>query len=399
MAVSSQFVPITSHCSIYISESKPIPALASARIQCWALTLSAYNYCIQYKPGSANSNADVLSKLPLPESPSSVPVPGETIFLLETVHTSPLDATQIRSWTNKDPILAKVRTMILQGWTHTSDKELQPYQLRKDELSVHDGCILIGSRVVILDAAQTKMLDQLHQGYPGITRMKGLARSFVWRPGMDHQLEQKVKACPNCQQHQNLPATAPLHPWEWPRRPWARVHVDYAGLTSGKMLLITVDTHSKWIEIQVVSSETSRSTIDHLRTLFATHGLPKVLVSDNGTPFTSGEFTEFVRRNGIRHVRTASYHPSSHGLAERAVKTVKEGLRKSAKGGSLECQLARLLFQYRITPHYTTGVAPAELLFNRQIRSHISQVQPDLSSHVESKQLAQKRQHDVRCKE
>ena len=78
---------------------------------------------------------------------------------------------------------------------------------------------------------------------------------------------------------------------------------------------------------------------------------------------------------------------------------MKEGLRKNGNGGSLECQLARLLFQYRITPHSTTGVAPAELLFNRQIRSHISQVQPDLSSHVESKQLAQKRQHDVHCKE
>ena len=279
------------------SESKPIPALASARIQRWALTLSAYNYRIQYKPGSANSNADVLSRLPLPESPSSVPVPGETIFLLETLHTSPIDATQIRNWTNKDPLLAKVRTMILQGWICTSDKELQPYQLRKHELSVHDGCVLIGSRVVIPDAARTRMLDQLHQGHPGITRMKGLARSFVWWPGMDHQLEQKVKACPNCQQHQNTPATAPLHPWEWPKRPWARVHIDYAGPISGKMLLITVDAHSKWIEAQVVSSATSRSTIDHLRTLFATHGLPEVLVSDNGTPFTSGEFTDFVKRN------------------------------------------------------------------------------------------------------
>ena len=123
----------------------------------------------------------------------------------------------------------------------------------------------------------------------------------------------------------------------------------------------------------------------HLRTLFVTHGLPEVLVSDNSTPFTSGEFAEFVRRNGIRHVRTAPYHPSSNGLAERAVKMVKEGLRKTAKVWSLECQLAGLLFQYRITLHSTTGVAPAELLFNRQIRSHISQVQPDLSSHVESK--------------
>ena len=121
---------------------------------------SAYNYHIQYKPGNANSNADVLSRLPLPESPSSVPLPGKTVFLLETLQTSPIDATQIHNLTSKDPILAKVRAMILQGWTHTSDKELQPYQQRVEELSVHDGCVLLGSRVVIPDAARTEQAIQ-----------------------------------------------------------------------------------------------------------------------------------------------------------------------------------------------------------------------------------------------
>ena len=131
------------------------------------------------------------------------------------------------------------------------------------------------------------------------------------------------------------------------------------------------------VDVQVVNSATSRNTIDHLRTLFATHGIPEVLVSDNGTPFTSTEFTEFTKRNGICHIKTAPYHPSSNGLAERAVKTVKEGLKKCNVVGSL----ARLLFQYRITPYSTIGISPAELLFNRQIRS---QAQLDLSIHVES---------------
>ena len=76
---------------------------------------------------------------------------------------------------------------------------------------------------MIPDVARTKMLDQLHQGHPGITRMKSLGSSFVSWPGMDHQLEHKVKACPNCQQHQNTTATAPLHLWEWPKQPWERV--------------------------------------------------------------------------------------------------------------------------------------------------------------------------------
>ena len=163
---------------------------------------------IQYKPGNENSNPDVLSRLPLPESPSSEPIPGETVFLMDTLQASPVNATQIRNCTSKDPILAKARTLILQGWTYTPDKDFQPFQLRKEELSVHDGCVLLGSRVVIPEVLRSKMLEQLHQGHPGITRMKALARRFVWWPGMDQQLEQKVRSCVNCQQHQNKPATA-----------------------------------------------------------------------------------------------------------------------------------------------------------------------------------------------
>ena len=115
------------------SENKPILALAAARIQCWAFTLGGYNYQMQYKPGKDNSNADVLSWLPLSESPDNVPLPRETIFLIDTLQWSPVNAAQIRAWTSKDPVLSKVQTMVLQGWTHTSIKR---YQQRKDQLSI-----------------------------------------------------------------------------------------------------------------------------------------------------------------------------------------------------------------------------------------------------------------------
>ena len=100
------------------------------------------------------------------------------------------------------------------------------------------------------------------------------------------------------------------------------------------MLLVS---YSKWIGVQVVNSATSRNTIDHLRPPFATNGIPEVLVSDNGTPYTNIEFTN---RNGICHIKTAPHHTSSNGLAERAVKTVKEGLKKCNDVGLLNCQLA-----------------------------------------------------------
>lgn len=110
------------------SESRPIPPMASARIQRWALTLSAYDYGIEYRPGDKHSNANVLSRLPLPESVRETPQPGETVLLMESLQSSPVNSNQIKRWTDHDPILSKVRDFTLQGWQHSSDEQLQPYQ-------------------------------------------------------------------------------------------------------------------------------------------------------------------------------------------------------------------------------------------------------------------------------
>jgi len=112
-------------------------------------------------------------------------------------------------------------------------------------------------------------------------------------------------------------------------------------------------------------------TIRQLRKLFAQFGIPNTLVSDNGPQFAAVEFHEFCRLNGIRHTRVAPYHPSSNELAERAMRVVKDGLKKQ-QGGTLLDQLSRLLFQYKITPQTTTSIAPAELFLGRKPRSRMT---------------------------
>ena len=113
----------------------------------------------------------------------------------------------------------------------------------------------------------------------------------------------------------------------FPTEPWRRLHVDYAGPFLGKMLLIVVDAHSKWIDVEIVNSATAPVTVEKVRKIFATHGLLTTVVSDNGAVFTSEEFETFLERNGIHHIRITPYHPASNGQAERAVQTVKEGLK------------------------------------------------------------------------
>ena len=117
------------------------------------------------------------------------------------------------------------------GWTMTPCCQRcgSPYQTRAQELSVQDGCLLWGSCVVVSPQGRELVIRLLHEGHPGICRMKRLARGYVWWPGMDGELEQAVKQCTQCQENQNLPLKDPMHPWEWPECPWARIHIDYAG--------------------------------------------------------------------------------------------------------------------------------------------------------------------------
>ena len=145
------------------------------------------------------------------------------------------------------------------------------------------------------------------RGLPGLGAQNNSmpsTRSFVWWPGTDKALEDKVKTCEHCRHSQHLPAMAPIQPWEWPECPWSRLHVDYAGPLRGHMFLVVVDAYSKWMEVRPVKSATSTATISQLRAIFATHGIPELLVSDNGSTFSSSEFEEFMRLNGIRCHRT-----------------------------------------------------------------------------------------------
>ncbi|VDH98120.1 Hypothetical predicted protein [Mytilus galloprovincialis] len=127
--------------------------------------------------------------------------------------------------------------------------------------------------------------------------------------------------------------------------------------------------------------------------MFAIHGLPESIVSDNGTPFASQEFQDFVQRNGIKHIRSSPYQPSTNGLAERAVQTFKEGMKKVTEG-SIETRMAKFLFTYRLTPHATTAIAPAEMLMGRRPRSLLDLTYPNINSRVQQQTTRQKQSHD-----
>ncbi|XP_032888189.1 uncharacterized protein K02A2.6-like [Amblyraja radiata] len=383
-----KFTLITDHqplVSIF-NPKKGVPLMTAQRLQRWALFLGAHRYDIQYRGTKLHGNADSLSRLPLPIV-SDVPMTDVAeLFHMSICEVLPVDNKRIERETRNDRTLSGVYDVTVRGWPAEGDSRFPQYSARREQLSTCRGTVMCGSRVVIPQKLQKQILEELHVGHLGCTKMKSLARAYVWWPGIDGQIEELAKNCSGCRLEQKTPPLAPIHPWEWPSGPWKRVHIDYAGPFQESMFLVVVDAHSKWPEVIKMSSTTSQKTIVTLRTIFARYGLPEQICSDNGPQFVSEDFKKFLKTNGIKHYTSAPYHPATNGLAERFVQTFKKAL-KAMKHEDLPMQhkLDNFLFNYRNAVHAVTGQSPAMVFFNRQLGSKLDLVRPDLRRQVEQK--------------
>ena len=177
----------------------------------------------------------------------------------------PVNVRQLRAATRSDRTLSKVFRYTQSGWP---PQKLKPFADRRNELTVEEGCLLWGYRVLIPGKLRPKLLQELHRDHPGVVRMKAIARSYMWWPGLDRKIEQTVKGCQPCQAMKRALPKSPLHPWVWPDKPWQRVHLDFAGPFQGSMFLVAVDAFSKWPEVRAMTSTTVSATLDVLREWF-----------------------------------------------------------------------------------------------------------------------------------
>ena len=206
--------------------------------------------------------------------------------------------------------------------------------------------------MVIPKIMQKQILDKIHCGHQGIQKCRLRVNSSVWWPGVSRQVEDYIKACPTCiaaaTPHREPMILSPL-----PKFPWEKIGTDLFEL-HGKVYPLVVDYFSRYIEVQKMNETTSKEVIASLKALFSRHGIPAVLVSDNGPQYSSKEMQEFADQYGFQHITSSPHYPQSNGLAERSVKTVKSLLDKSA-----DPYIA--LLSYRTTPFPWCGLSPAEL--------------------------------------
>ncbi len=206
-----------------------------------------------------------------------------------------------------------------------------------------------------------QMLDKLHQGHQGIEKCRQRARVSVWWPGLSKQMEELVRSCPECCKLQKQRAE-PLVASEFPDLPFQKVGTDLFEWKKENYLMI-VDYYSRYMEIARLKQTTTEEVMRHTKSIFARHGIPETVVSDNGPQYSSGLYREFANNFGFHHVTSSPYHPQSNGEAERAIGTLKNLLKKEK-----DPYLALLV--YRTTP-LKNGYSPAELLMNRKLRTTV----------------------------
>ena len=350
---------------IYSKVHKP-----SARIERWVLRLQNYDFTVEYLPGPENI-ADTLSRLIPVELDTSINVADHYIrFIAENVAPHAVPIQEIERVCACDGELSLVRNAVQRGKL----KELpEGYRNVCNELTVLGKLVLRGPRLVIPKVLRTRILDLAHEGHQGVVKTKQRVRSKVWWPGIDREVEQRCKVCHGCQIVSGQPCPEPMKRTVLPEGPWQDVAADLLGpLPGGEYLLVVVDYYSRYFEIEILKSVLSRDIVDSLDRIFARHGIPVSMKTDNGPQFISSEFKNYMTTNGVLHVTSTPLWPQGNGEVERQNRTLLKSIRIAyAAGKDWKKELNKLLMAYRSTPHTTTGVSPSKLLFGREFRTKV----------------------------
>ena len=207
------------------------------------------------------------------------------------------------------------------------------------------------------------MLKTLHTGHPGITKIKLKARSSLYWPGIDSQLEDAVNSCSLCQEYQKQQKSEPLLYHDIPPVPWYKIGTDIFHLFN-KHYLIIVDYATNYFDISQLPDLESTTVIQHTKAIFAKYGIPKEIMSDNGPEFAAAAYHHFCTKWDITHTTSSPQYPQSNGLVERIIQTVKRTLKK-AHHNNEDIHLA--LLSLKTTP-LKDRPSPAAMFFNRAPR-------------------------------
>jgi transposase InsO family protein len=337
------------------------------------MRLAPFHYRVEFVPGKELLVADALSRAPVEKGNDSKSEEMEMHLSMVTVAGIPASDELFRELaeeTKKDPELSRLMPYLLSEWPRTRQRvhqDVRAYWDSRHLLSTVNGLVFRGERIFIQTSLRKEMIGKAHEGHLGIAKTKARAREHMWWPGMARALEEAVIRCQTCAQFRHQQQKEPLMTTQLPERPWQQVGSDLFEW-EGKHYLLVVDYYSRFPELRLLKHQGAKAVIAECQEIFSIHGIPEMFISDNGPQYGNTEFKQFAKKCGFEHATSSPRYPQGNGLAERTVQTVK-GLMNKAKCSGEDIQLA--LLAYRMSPHESTGVSPAQLLMGRKIRTRL----------------------------
>ncbi|UYV63431.1 K02A2.6-like [Cordylochernes scorpioides] len=394
-----KFTAQTDHKPLLAILKKPLEEL-SPRLERLVLKLMRYDFNLEYVPGKVIHTADTLSR----DSISEETIDTSDLDLQNTIMTLNLKVTtkryqEILRDMESDEEMIKLRDHILNGWPihkKSVDYAVKPYWHCKEELYIWKDLICRGQRLVIPKVQRESILQTLHMSHQGISACKNRAHEAIYWPGLDREIEEMVYKCRICQESQPSQRKEPLIPHEIADYPWQKVAIDFFYLDQSVFIII-VDYYSSFPEVIKVASTSAKEILPVLKSTFARHGIPEIIITDNGPPFTSQDFTNFTNEWDIEHKTSSPGYPKSNGLVERMVQTVKKQLKKCRQDNT---DPYMCLIALRTTPSNNLP-SPAQMLMGRNLRTLIPMKTTKLKPAFISTEniLQQKRENQYKMKE
>lgn len=349
--------------------NKPISKI-STRLQRMLLKLLKYEFSIQYIPGSQMYLADTLSRAFIKDKVKDDPEMVNMVHVIaKHLPISESRMTQFKKALQDDIVLQTVVNYCLEGWPKTVKAvpvNTRHYFKIKNDLQIEEGLLFLNNKIVVPKALRKDMLTLIHEAHFGIEKCKNRARELMYWPGMSRDIEDTVLKCTVCEKFKKTNTKEPLHPHAIPERPFEKIGIDLMEFRNVHYLVL-IDYYSKWIEIEKVNNKSINEIKQKLKLLFAKFGIPCIIVSDN-SPFNSFEFKSFAKEWDFECVFVSPRYPQSNGMVERAVGISKLILKKAheeGKDGIIS------LMEYRNTPISGLGLSPAQLFFNRRLRTKL----------------------------
>ncbi|XP_046417438.1 uncharacterized protein K02A2.6-like [Neodiprion fabricii] len=205
------FKLITDHKPLLgiFDNKKKNPDMISPKLNRYEMIPSAYDYDLIYLPAKKHGNADILSRFPMAEEAVEDEKVG-AVLMLERITRNAITPEELTEETRNDNKLRKIKKKLQTKWPEKIEPDFRVFWQKREELSIINECLTWGARVIVPKKLQPEIINYLHANHPGIVATKAYARSYVWWPGINNDIELKIKNCGKCQEVQNNPPRAPV---------------------------------------------------------------------------------------------------------------------------------------------------------------------------------------------